>query len=83
MLKTENFNNRLIKDMIGNEMVNKAFLEFLNEDAEEEVKYSRIHDKQSHYEAIELYKKLLQNASIDKKFNSESFGLDADKIDEK
>ena len=28
--------------------------------AEEEVRYSRIHDKNSHYEAIELYKKLLE-----------------------
>lgn len=29
--------------------INEYFLQFLIDDAEEEIKYSRIHDKQSHY----------------------------------
>ena len=32
------------------------------DDADNDVKYSRINDKESHYEAIELYIKLLQNS---------------------
>ena len=59
LLNKENFNNRLIKDIVNHEEINQIFLEFLISAAEEEIKYSRIHDKSSHYEAIELYKKLL------------------------
>ena len=47
-------------------MINKKFLHFLIDDADEEVKYSRINDKESHYEAIELYTKLLQNSCEEK-----------------
>ena len=35
-------------------------MEFLTEDADDEIKYSRIQDKDSHYEAIELYLNLLR-----------------------
>ena len=59
VLTVENFNNRLIKSIISNEVINSIFFTFLIHDANEEVKYSRIHDKESHYEAIELYKKVL------------------------
>lgn len=45
MLETENFNNRLIKNLVSNDNTNKAFLAFLTDDAEDEIKYSRIQDK--------------------------------------
>ena len=43
-------------------MINKKFLHFLIDDADEDedVKHSQIIDKQSHYEAIELYIRMLQ-----------------------
>ena len=41
-------------------MINKKFLHFLIDDADEDVKHSQISDKQSHYEAIELYIRMLQ-----------------------
>ena len=60
VLKKENFNNRLMKEMIENNTINKKFLHFLIDDAREEVRYSRINDKESHYEAIELYIQFVQ-----------------------
>lgn len=60
LMKKENFNNRLIKNIISNEKVTRLFLKFLKEDADDEIKESRIHDKDSHYEAVELYKCLFQ-----------------------
>ena len=60
ILSKENFNNRLIKELIGNRMINNKLLRFLLSDAGQEVKYSRINDKESHYEAIDLYIQLLQ-----------------------
>ena len=56
----ENFNNRLIKKIVNSAEASKTFLEFLTEDADDEIKYSRIQDKDSHYEAIELYVNLLR-----------------------
>ena len=50
----------MIKEMVSNKIINTKFLHFLTDDAHEEVKYSRINDKQSHFEAIQLYTKLLQ-----------------------
>lgn len=35
---------------------------FLTDDAEDEIKYSRIQDKESHYEAIELYMSLMSDS---------------------
>ena len=62
ILSKENFNNRLIKELIGNRMINNKLLRFLLSDAGQEVKYSRINDKESHYEAIDLYIQLLQRS---------------------
>lgn len=45
LLSAENFNNRLIKNIISHEDINSSFLQFLLDDATEEVRYSRIHDK--------------------------------------
>lgn len=45
MLEAENFNNRLIKNIVGNKNTSKAFLAFLTDDADDEIKYSRIQDK--------------------------------------
>ena len=53
----------MIKEMVSSKTINTKFLHFLIDDAHEEVKYSRINDKQSHYEAIELYVKLLKEES--------------------
>ena len=45
MMGTENFNNRLIQKIIASKDVNKAFLQFVEDSAEDEIKYSRIQDK--------------------------------------
>ena len=60
LLSKEQFNNRLIRDMTKNKIINKTFLQFLIDDANEEVKFSRINDKQSHFDAIKIYSKLLE-----------------------
>ena len=65
LVSKENFNNRMIKEMISNHMINREFLHFLIDDAESEVKSSRISDKDSHYEAIELYIKMLQHSFVE------------------
>lgn len=38
--------------MVNSKEVSKAFLAFLEDSAEDEIKYSRIQDKESHYEAL-------------------------------
>lgn len=43
--------------------MDKYFLEFLTEYAEMEIQSSRIQDKESHYEAIELYIDLIKNGA--------------------
>ena len=60
LLSKEQFNNRLIRDMTKNKIINKTFLQFLIDDANEEVNFSRINDKQSHFDAIKIYSKLLE-----------------------
>ena len=62
ILSKENFNNRLMKELIENKMINRKLLCFFTDDAGQEVKYSRINDKESHYEAIDLYIQLLQRS---------------------
>lgn len=54
---------------MGNKNTSKAFLAFLTDDADDEIKYSRIQDKESHYEAIELYISLLSENVNDKKMS--------------
>lgn len=60
LLKNLNFNNVLIKNIIKDETLSKEFGVFLEEAAEDEIKYSKIQSKNSHYEAIEVYKELLR-----------------------
>ena len=71
LLSKENFNNRLIKEMIENKMINRQFLHFLTDTADEDVKASRINDKESHYEAIKLYILFLRNYFEEEKKNYE------------
>ena len=47
--------------MVSDDSINKPFLEFLTQFAEIEVENSRIQDKESHYEAIQLYIELIMN----------------------
>lgn len=81
LLEVQNFNNRLIKNLVGNKAINKAFLAFLTDDAEDQIKYSRIQDKQSHYEAIELYISLLTENCNGSRLNSEEFSYSNNHID--
>ena len=59
LISIEKFNNRLIKNIVRNQHVAKLFYGFLTESAEDDVKYSRIQDKESHFEAISLYIRLI------------------------
>ncbi len=43
-------------------------MKFLVDDAYDEIKYSRIQDKESHYEALQIYKELLEDNHIDDHF---------------
>lgn len=75
LLKKQNFNNRLIKEIIALQGIKKPFLEFLSEYAESQIENSRIQDKQSHYQAIDLYIKLItgdknKNGQVDLSENS-------------
>lgn len=66
LISMEKFNNRLIKNIVRNQHVAKLFHGFLTESAEDDVKYSRIQDKESHYEAINLYVRLIEeNCNLD------------------
>ena len=58
-LSKKNYNNQLIKEMIESKIINKEFFHFLIDDADEEVKHSRINDKEAHYEIIRFYIQLL------------------------
>ena len=71
LLKEENFNNRLIKGVIENKTINREFLHFLVDNADEDVKHSRINDKESHYEAIALYISLLESHFEEERNKSE------------
>ena len=59
MMAAENYNNRLIKNISNNDKTCKSFVQFLTENAVEEIKYSRIKDKESHFQAVQLYLNLI------------------------
>lgn len=73
MVSMEKFNNKLIKNIVKTPCVAKLFYSFLTESAQDEVNYSRIQDKESHYEAIALYAKLIsENTNDEDNLNSSS-----------
>ena len=54
-MTTYNYNNKLICEMLENNIISKVFYEFLTSDADEGIGKSKIVDKQTHHQAIEHY----------------------------
>jgi hypothetical protein len=58
--------------MVASREVSRTFLAFLEESAEDEIKYSRIQDKESHHEALQIYKGLLRKGESSSSHSSQA-----------
>ena len=82
MLERKKYNNKLIKKIIGNEILRDLFRMFLEREAKNWISESRVNDKTLHEEAISIYLNLFESMHLEEKgYSSDSSPSEEDKPD--
>ena len=61
LAKEKHYNNSLVEAIINNQELTFLFRDFLSSSARKWIDQSRIKDKQSHYEAIDIYLAMIED----------------------
>lgn len=69
MITKVKFNNQLINEILANANLNSAFEEFLDTEATNWLNSSKIRDRLSHQETIDLYRRSCSSGKLEKPKN--------------